>query len=692
MESARRMEAERRDPVRVAGGGPALWAVSRYEALVLLGCVVVGALLRLDFMRAARWTIDGDEAIVGLMGKHILEGRNIPVFYYGQHYMGSLEAIMASVSFFLFGMTPFTLQLVPLVWSLLLIPVVFLLARSLSSSRGGIAAALVTAVPPPALLVWSSKARGGFIEVVVLGAVALLIMVAWMRTSPTRLRYPIALGFVLGVGWWVNNQIAYFMAPIGIFSFLFLLRGDGGGGSRLVSRLMIVGIAGVSAFLVGGFPYWAYNLKHGFPSAGMFGLAEWEVFREHLRGLRNVALPILVGAQRFWQKEPAFLGATQIAYLLYVVPIAVLCLARWRAWFSLAIAKVDRERPVELVVLFCAACCLIFAVSSYGWLVQAPRYLLPMYVGLFVIVGVVAHNLWRASRAAGVAYVALVLAFHLMGSYWNGRAVTGEPVAFAGQRVAKDHGPVIETLDGLGIREIRTNYWIGYRLAFETGELITFVVLNEPNQIRIPEYQDTAPTPHRLVPLLLVSTELPIVKPALRRLGIEYSEVQAGEYTVLFNLREVYPDVAALPRDVMTDVEGVGKNDPRAAIDGSSQTRWGTGAPQSPGQSFRVDLAPHTRISGFEYEFGAWPFDMAKVLSLEIEGPQGEKTQFITEREYQGIRHLSWNEPSFVVRFPDIEATKLVLTQTSKDPIWDWSIIEFRVLAPVSAAGGRDSR
>lgn len=37
---------------------------------------------------------------------------------------------------------------------------------------------------------------------------------------------------------------------------------------------------------------------------------------------------------------------------------------------------------------------------------------------------------------------------------------------------------------------IRTNYWIGYRLAFETEERVRFVVFQEPGQVRLPDYEE----------------------------------------------------------------------------------------------------------------------------------------------------------------------------------------------------------
>ena len=75
--------------------------------------------VRLQLILLTNSVIDSDEGIVGLMAKHITEGKPWPVFYYGQNYMGSLEAILAAFSFTLLGRSNFTLKLVPLVFSLI---------------------------------------------------------------------------------------------------------------------------------------------------------------------------------------------------------------------------------------------------------------------------------------------------------------------------------------------------------------------------------------------------------------------------------------------------------------------------------------------------------------------------------------------------------------------------------------------
>ena len=97
--------------------------------LWLLAIVALGLLPRLYLIFSTNSVIDADEAIVGLMAKHILEGRPWPIFYYGQYYMGSFEALLTAVVFMLFGQSNFTLKLTPLIFSLLHIALVYALAR-----------------------------------------------------------------------------------------------------------------------------------------------------------------------------------------------------------------------------------------------------------------------------------------------------------------------------------------------------------------------------------------------------------------------------------------------------------------------------------------------------------------------------------------------------------------------------------
>jgi len=82
--------------------------MSRRVAIVLLAA---GAAYRLVLILLRVPTNDGDESIIGLMATHIAEGRDFPAYFYGQHYMGALEAYLAAPVVGLFGPTVLALRL-----------------------------------------------------------------------------------------------------------------------------------------------------------------------------------------------------------------------------------------------------------------------------------------------------------------------------------------------------------------------------------------------------------------------------------------------------------------------------------------------------------------------------------------------------------------------------------------------------
>ena len=71
---------------------------------------------------------DADQAVIGLMGKHLSDLRAFPLFLYGQNYILAVEAWMAALSFKLFGVSIAALKL-PLLGINLVIA--FLLLRTL---------------------------------------------------------------------------------------------------------------------------------------------------------------------------------------------------------------------------------------------------------------------------------------------------------------------------------------------------------------------------------------------------------------------------------------------------------------------------------------------------------------------------------------------------------------------------------
>ena len=54
---------------------------------------------------------NADEAVVALMARHILQGAR-PIFFYGQAYMGSLDAYLVAAGFLIFGEQVWVVRLI----------------------------------------------------------------------------------------------------------------------------------------------------------------------------------------------------------------------------------------------------------------------------------------------------------------------------------------------------------------------------------------------------------------------------------------------------------------------------------------------------------------------------------------------------------------------------------------------------
>ena len=154
---------------------------------------------------------DSDQAIVGLMAKHIGEGRALPVFTYGQDYQLAIEAWLAAPLFWLFGPSVLALKL-PLLF--INIAIVWLLLGLLERELGlRPMLALVVASPfivvPPGTAIYFLEASGGQVEPLF---AALLL---WL----TRHR-PLTFGTILAVAFLTRVFSAYIVSAVLLIELL----------------------------------------------------------------------------------------------------------------------------------------------------------------------------------------------------------------------------------------------------------------------------------------------------------------------------------------------------------------------------------------------------------------------------------------------------------------------------------------
>src|SRR5262245_40947902 len=107
------------------------WTREREVAAAIVLLVVLARSLVFVFWEQSYY--DSDQAIVGLMAKHLIEGRAFPVFFYGQTYMLGVEAYLAAPVFLVAGVSVAALKF-PLL--LINLGVALMLLRTLEREVG----------------------------------------------------------------------------------------------------------------------------------------------------------------------------------------------------------------------------------------------------------------------------------------------------------------------------------------------------------------------------------------------------------------------------------------------------------------------------------------------------------------------------------------------------------------------------
>src|SRR5437899_10853666 len=112
---------------------------------LFIGLLIIIAAARFTILLASQTHVHSDEAIIGLMGKHIMEGRYFPSYMYGQPYNAGAawEAYLAAIAFALFGVSVIALKGCIVVLSLLCVCLFYLMCLALYDQRGAVLATIV---------------------------------------------------------------------------------------------------------------------------------------------------------------------------------------------------------------------------------------------------------------------------------------------------------------------------------------------------------------------------------------------------------------------------------------------------------------------------------------------------------------------------------------------------------------------
>ena len=539
--------------------------------------LALALVLRLSLIARAPGVLDGDEALVGIQAEHIAAGtaHPLPVFFYGQHYMGSLEAYLAAGVFRLVGPSVPALRLVPLFFALLLVALVYDLARRVVGRQAALPAALLAACAPVYVGVWSLKARGGYIETIALGTGLLIVThrLLYGPAAPLDLAAPLRgrrwreygwlllWGLLAGVLFWISPLSLYYILTAAGALVVAALRRRGWRLRRSDPRVAAAPLGLILAgALIGGLPLWADNIQtrgatFGYLFAGSSGGSPFERVPRVAAFFVDAVLPKLTGA---WEPWGAALNRSWAAGILGLYGLALLyLLVRLLAGRRGVLGYRALPRHGQgLLLAFAAVVAVLFCVSGFGGAALNPfgfdaasRYALPLASVLPVLAGALIWRLWRFWAPLG----ALALAALLLASA-TGYALARPQEVFQSEYWAKlppSEAPLAAFLERNGVRDVWMNHWAGYPLMFQTNGRITVadyndVLLNQGVNRLPAAMRQVAADPHAAYVLVTDEGDPPLAG-LLHTRHVTFRRERVGPYLVFWNLSRPVPPADVAP-------------------------------------------------------------------------------------------------------------------------------------------------
>jgi hypothetical protein len=520
-------------------------AVSWFRLAIVAAAVI---LARLPFLLQGSRFFDSDEAVEGLMARHVLGGE-FPLYLWGQRYKGVPEVYLSAAAFRAWpggAEDVITLKAVTLACFALYACLNFRLLEQCFSRRVAWIATVFVIAGPPTLVLWSLSGSPDIVMTLLAGTTLLLGFTAWRRNgSRTGL---VMAAASLGFGLWIQQYILYYAAALAIAAVDWTPSGR--------ARLRELGAAAT-------LPAWLRFSIHLFTAVALvyiaFGVAAFFGLGFSV-SLPGAAITVSHPQKMWW-----------IAAMLLSIAAAGLSAGllmqdrRWKMWlapalgflagFSPAIAgrlfaegygapmgRMDFTGLQSAVAPFGATTLpMVFGFKGPG----AERLAVPAWSALVVIAAVVAGyaGLRRAHQAGeagadrvdwgpypGVFHAYLIVApvmFLASGSFidaqsyrylmplhaalpvvyavgieavWRASRISGLVLlaALAGvfivqqadwhRRLQPDRETqrIIECLDDAGVRAAYADYWLSYKLTFLTGERIIVSPVNGVD--RYPRY------------------------------------------------------------------------------------------------------------------------------------------------------------------------------------------------------------
>jgi hypothetical protein len=459
---------------------------------------------------------------MGIMALHIQQGSR-PIFFYGQYYMGALQAYVAAFLLPFFGPTLFSLRLAIILFYVGFLVSMYILTRILYAKNFALFVVFLLCLGSNAVFSRQLSAIGGYSETIFFSALA-FVLVAWLALSPPdgttrnrllRLCAYSAWGLTIGLGLWSDLLILPTVVCSGFLLWLFCWR-------ELLKGSTVALLLGL---VLGALPLIIYNLNapHGLDSWSILMSQQGHVNHTaqtliaQIKATTEYSIPAITSSPlchhseyqfifylgfqashlpdhscairgRMW--SGAYLSLCALACIIVACSLFTVVQSRLQRSWTLQERRLLVRNAIRLGILVSTLLTLYLYTTSEAPLIL-PSILSRYLICVWVSTPVVIWPVWKGVTWVGkqpffkaISWIALVertfclsalvclCATLLYGTY----VTLGEtPAAVNADRT--EH-IAIDTLIKHKITHVYSGYWTCNRMAFESQERITCGVMN----------------------------------------------------------------------------------------------------------------------------------------------------------------------------------------------------------------------
>ena len=659
----------------------------------LISILVIGIILRVIFLCVGlkHLPIDSDEAILGLMAKHILSGE-FPLITWVQPHGGTLEAYLNAPLYLLFKTSKLTVRLLPFMFSISFLVMSYLIGKEYFGKETGIVTASLTAISPVYLSIMGALGISMNFPALLGSAVIIYIahrVVCGNLTASRKVLLLIIMGFVGGLTFWVHLIVICALLSALLFFFindrLFFIR----------RNFWVLTLS----FIIGSSPLWVYNFNNNFATFRMIrslGTAETLAkFKTCLTftlpstwGLR---IPTYIDNSYFIEIWQGFsISYAVVCIMLIVLAIAVNFRRVIRPCTSREQLSAGRKHlhGIWILLFFVLIDMAVFSRNSRSNS-YSTRYLALTFIALIPIIAAGLVEVMKKTKPVFVILFLSLISFHLAGNIILMRA-WAEPGFPEKYLSIPENDKLISFLERKNIRYGYLNYWLSYPIVFRTDERIKISpACDERFKRYLHPYLKEIQSANRAAYIFhpRVGLRASWFEKEMERIGGDNRKEEINAFTVFYDFRSPGGNLEPVDKDGWTLSSNCGRNNLNFAIDSDRATRWRSVSPQRPGMFFTVDMGDAHKICGAILYLDDFQHDFPRGLQVHVSCDGKAWEMVYNNPEVGGSLYWEGNNPRIYVNekyiriiFNAVNARWVKFIQSGYHYRLDWTITEFEIL------------